>query len=238
MNFTLNKYIQRVFREFKRFCYYPFVYSNIAVSSRIVDYSGIHKTARIERSCISAGVTIGEGAWLHDCTISGHISIGRFSTINGPSTDIYTAINYVNIGHYCSVARGVVIQEYNHWMDHCSTYSIFSHTFNDPTVEESVSKGPIIIGHDVWIGTQSIILSGVNIGNGAIIGANSVVTSNVPPYAIVGGSPARVLGYRFSESIREKLLEIQWWHWSVEKIKRNRKLFEKPLTEDSLMQIL
>jgi acetyltransferase-like isoleucine patch superfamily enzyme len=86
---------------------------------------------------------------------------------------------------------------------------------------DSSSKGPVIIGNDVWVGYGSIILSGVKIGDGAIIGAGSIVTQDVPPYAIVGGNPARLIRYRFSQDKIAKLLEIAWWNWSEEKIKDN-----------------
>ena len=83
------------------------------------------------------------------------------------------------------------------------------------------NKGNITIGNDVWIGYEAVILSGVTIGDGAIIGTRAVVTKDVPPYAIVGGSPAKVLKKRFSDDIIEKLLKIKWWNWPVEKIARS-----------------
>jgi virginiamycin A acetyltransferase len=96
------------------------------------------------------------------------------------------------------------------------------------------SKGPITIGNDVWIGTQCVILSGSTIGDGAVIAANSVVTADIPPYAIAAGSTAKVLRYRFSDAIIERLLNLQWWHWSRSKLEQNRALFEGDLTEDKL----
>lgn len=74
-----------------------------------------------------------------------------------------------------------------------------------------LSKGAIEIGHDVWIGTNAIILSGVTIGTGAIVGAGSLVAKDVPPYAIVAGNPAKVLRFRFSDELIAKLLQSQWW---------------------------
>ena len=83
------------------------------------------------------------------------------------------------------------------------------------------NKGNITIGNDVWIGYEAVILSGVTIGDGAIIGTRAVVTKDVPPYTIVGGSPAKVLKKRFSDDIIDKLLKIKWWNWPVEKIARS-----------------
>ena len=80
-------------------------------------------------------------------------------------------------------------------------------------------KGDIIIENDVWIGAKSTIMSGVKIGNGAVVGACSVVTKDVPPYAIVAGNPAKIVKYRFSENQIKDLLEIKWWDWNEDKIK-------------------
>jgi len=80
------------------------------------------------------------------------------------------------------------------------------------------SKGDIIIGNDVWIGYQSLILSGVNIGNGAIVGARSVVTKDVPAYSIVGGNPAKHIKWRFEQNIIAVLQQIAWWDWNDEKV--------------------
>lgn len=81
-------------------------------------------------------------------------------------------------------------------------------------------KGDIIIGNDVWIGYEAVIMSGVTIGDGAIIGARSVVTKDIPPYTIVGGVPARQIRRRFSEETIAALLELKWWNWPREKIAR------------------
>jgi acetyltransferase-like isoleucine patch superfamily enzyme len=85
----------------------------------------------------------------------------------------------------------------------------------------SASKGPVIIGNDVWVGAGAIILSGVSIGDGAIVAAGAVVTKDVPAYSIVGGNPARLIRFRFSEDQIAKLLSIGWWNWSEEKIRKN-----------------
>jgi virginiamycin A acetyltransferase len=83
------------------------------------------------------------------------------------------------------------------------------------------SKGDTIIGNDVWLGYEAVILPGVQIGDGAIIAAKSVVVGNVPPYTIFGGNPAKLIKQRFSDSEIEILLKTQWWNWDLEKITRN-----------------
>jgi acetyltransferase-like isoleucine patch superfamily enzyme len=80
------------------------------------------------------------------------------------------------------------------------------------------TKGDVIIGNDTYIGYESILLSGVKIGDGAVVGARAVITRDVPPYAIVGGNPAKVIRYRFSPETIEKLLRIRWWDWDDDKV--------------------
>lgn len=80
-------------------------------------------------------------------------------------------------------------------------------------------KGDIIIGNDVWIGYEAVIMAGVHIGDGAIIGARAVVTKDVPPYTIVGGTPAKEIRKRFDEDVVKKLLRLQWWDWSIDEIR-------------------
>ncbi len=92
-----------------------------------------------------------------------------------------------------------------------------------------VTKGPTRIGSDVWIGTGAVILSGVEIGHGAIIGAGSIVTRDVDPYAVVAGVPAKRKSWRFPETVRDQLLDVQWWEWSDKKISRNKDFFESDL---------
>lgn len=83
------------------------------------------------------------------------------------------------------------------------------------------NKGDIIIGNDVWIGYEAVVMAGVTVGDGAIIGTRAVVTKDVPPYTIVGGVPAKVIRKRFSDETIFELLKIKWWDWSVEKIAKN-----------------
>lgn len=113
------------------------------------------------------------------------------------------------IGNYCSIAQDVTfILNADHRTDTFSTFPFKVKLFGEKF--EGVSKGDIIIDDDVWIGYGSTILSGVHIGQGAIVAAGAVVTKNVPPYAIVGGVPASVIKYRFSEKIIDELLKIDF----------------------------
>ena len=211
--------------------------SNIKRSS-VENVRLINKLALIEDSKIFGNVKVGEGVWIHNCLIQGpSIEIGRNSSINGPGTDIMGFINDIKIGSFCSIARNVTIQEYDHNPKLCATYPITGHLFGKKEEHGLTSKGSVIIGNDVWIGTKSTVLSGVIIGDGAIVAANSVVTKEVPQYAVVAGNPAKVVKFRFDEMIIDKLKEIQWWDWSVEKLKRNEELFKSELTLKALENI-
>lgn len=126
----------------------------------------------------------------------------------------------LSIGSYCSIGGGVkVFLGGEHRTDWVTTYpfnvlwSCASHKTGHPK-----TKGDVKIGSDVWIGTEALVLSGVTIGDGAVIGARCVVASNVPPYAIVHGNPARVAKYRFSEAQIGRLLKVAWWEWTQPQI--------------------
>ncbi|MDE2319262.1 MAG: CatB-related O-acetyltransferase [Rhodospirillales bacterium] len=128
----------------------------------------------------------------------------------------------LHIGNYCSIAEEVLIfPGGNHRSDWITTYP-FSH-INGWEAAHHIkghpsTRGDIVIENDVWIGYGSLILSGVTIGDGAVIGARSVISQSVPPYAIVAGNPARLVRYRFPKKEIKRLLEIQWWNWPHEKI--------------------
>jgi len=186
----------------------------------------IHSTAKIIGTVIHGNISISEGVTIDKCVIAGHdINIGRYTSINGPNTTIYAEVNSIQIGNFCSIARNVDIQEWNHPVNKLSTSMIGAHYLGIPIRQEMESRGPIIIGHDVWIGAQAVILSGVNIGDGAIIGANAVVASDIPPFAIAVGNPAKVIKFRFDEKKIMAIYDMAWWDWEIEKIKENRELF-------------
>ncbi len=123
----------------------------------------------------------------------------------------------LKIGKFCSIAPGTrIIIGGGHRMDWITTYP-FSNLFEEAEHIEGhpTTKGDIVIGNDVWIGTESVILSGVEIGDGAVVGARSVVTKDVPPYAIAAGNPAKIIRYRFDEITIKKLMELKWWDWPM-----------------------
>jgi len=152
----------------------------------------------------------------------------------------------VTIGNFCSIAPGVVIlANVDHPTNLPSTYPFRTLMFcfrencggGSYDNHDAVSRGDIKIGHDVWIGQNSIILSCVSIGTGAVIGAGSVVTKDVPPYAIVVGNPAKIVGFRFEREIIEQLLRSKWWTFSDEKIRELEPFFYSNDIDAFLKQI-
>lgn len=131
------------------------------------------------------------------------------------------------IGKFCALARGVkfIMNDANHKISGFSTYpfGIFGNGWERvmPQADELPFKGDTVIGNDVWIGYEAVIMPGINIGDGAIVAAKSVVTQNVAPYTLVGGNPARPIKQRFPDETIARLLEIAWWNWDIEKITRN-----------------
>jgi virginiamycin A acetyltransferase len=131
-------------------------------------------------------------------------------------------------GKFCAIAEGArfIMNGANHAMSGFSTYpfNIFGHGWEkgfDPATWEKELRGDTVIGNDVWVGMEAIIMPGVAIGDGAVVAARAVVTRDVPPYAIAAGNPARVVKLRFDKMTVQRLLAIAWWDWPVDKITRN-----------------
>lgn len=156
------------------------------------------------------------------------VNMKRYSYIGSNNS-----ITNTEIGAFCSIASYCAIGGGKHPIDWVSTSPYFyskrsslKQSFSDKNyIEEEKVK----IGNDVWVGEKCFIKSGVTIGDGAIIGAHSVVTKDVPSYSIVVGSPAKVIRYRFKEEIIEELLKIEWWNLSEEKLKKYGEVFNDPI---------
>lgn len=127
------------------------------------------------------------------------------------------------IGKFCMIASSVtfIMNGGNHLTDAITPYpfAIFGGAWQNAMKDkEYPTKGNTVVGNDVWIGYGATIMPGVTIGDGAIIASKAVVTTDVPPYTIVGGNPAKTIRKRFSEAKIKELLQLQWWHWDIEKI--------------------
>jgi len=175
---------------------------------------------------LTAGLSLGDAwavrsAWVMGVLGKKNVEIGKWTYVWGDSKIyVFSFKDTVKIGKFCSIADGVKILsggEHGHRM-RVANYPIRAHMLNIKSYPDALSRGPVVIGNDVWLGSHALILSGVNIGDGAVVGAGAVVVKDIPPYAIVVGNPAKIIGYRFSEEIIMKLLEIKWWNWNDERI--------------------
>ena len=155
-------------------------------------------------------------------------------TYGRPEVHFYDSGATLKIGNYCSIAAQVTIMlggEHHH--DWVSGYP-FSRMFDEAgdLPGYPMTKGDVVIGSDVWIGCDAIILSGVKIGDGAVIAARALVNKDVEPFAVVGGIPAKHLRYRFPEATIKALREIAWWNWSEKEIRTARHLIQSPNVEE------
>ena len=190
--------------------YYSKFFKKIVRGKCIVN-SDIHKTAKIN-----------SGATIVDSTI------GRYSY-----TCYDDEIVNCEIGQFCSISDEVVIGGAEHPMDWVSTSPVFQnvkHSGPKKKFAEFAYEGikRTVIGNDVWIGRRAIIKAGVRIGDGAVIGSGSVVTKDVPPYAIIGGVPAKVIKYRFDEGSIQALLLSKWWDLDDDELSKHAQYIDNP----------
>lgn len=179
-------------------------------------------------------------------TVDNRSTLGRYNVLFNNVTILSSVIGdhtYVqkssiicdaDVGRFCSIAMGVNIGLHQHSISTVSSHPAF-YLRNTPLAktysyrDAFTTSKKTIIGHDVWIGQNAIIMNGLKIGVGAVVGAGAVVTRDVPDYAIVGGVPAKIISYRFDEKIRNDLLESKWWDMSEEWFEKNYLLFEDPV---------
>lgn len=148
-------------------------------------------------------------------------SVGRF-TYGNPKVLSWGENSTLKVGSFCSIADGVkILLGGNHRTEWVTTYPFNIIFDNQEIVGHPATNGDVIIGNDVWIGMDSIILSGVSIGDGSVVAARSVVTKSIDPYTIVGGNPAKVIRKRFSDDIIASLLSAKWWEWEIDRIQGN-----------------
>lgn len=181
-----------------------------------------------------------ETVYLNSVVTNPNISVGEYTMYNDFVNDptqfeknnvlYHYPINHdrLMIGKFCSIACGAkfIFNSANHTLSSLSTYPfpLFFEEWGltwEKATDSWDNKGDIVIGNDVWIGYEAVIMAGVTIGDGAIIGTRAVVTKDVPPYTIVGGVPARLIRKRFPDETISELLKIRWWDWPRERIAEN-----------------
>ena len=171
--------------------------------------------------------------FLQNIVVSPNIEIGDYTYYDGNDDPLGFERNVLyhfdfigdklKIGKFCAIASKVkfIMNGANHNTNAFTTYPFGAFGGDWEVGLENLSggfKGDTVIGNDVWIGYNATIMPGINIGDGAIIATNAVVTKDVPPYSIVGGNPAKLIRYRFEEKIINVLTTIKWWNWDIEKI--------------------
>ncbi len=161
------------------------------------------------------------------------IEIGhRTYGFDGADASSASTATPLKIGVYCSLGPGILfLCRGVHPYESATTYPLRAKIFNIAGEPASREKKGITVGNDVWIGARAAIMPGVSIGDGAIVGTAALVTKDVPPYAIVGGNPAKILKYRFPEHIIEAMLDIRWWEWPDEKVEAETDYLLGPIDE-------
>lgn len=201
----------------------------VTIANRILDPQDldVQEDASIGRDCrIRGRVILGPGSNVsRGCKLVGDVEVGKGTNLN---RDI-EVIGDVTIGKYCALARDILFQQKDHQIHKPAMQMRFYNRMLDSKLEH-VTDGPITVGNDVWIGARAIVLSGVTIGDGAVIGAGSIVTDDVEPYAVVAGVPAERIKWRFPSNVREKLLDLEWWDMDDETLRRNREFFDTKIS--------
>ncbi|MCZ8546086.1 DapH/DapD/GlmU-related protein [Mesorhizobium qingshengii] len=176
----------------------------------------IHPTAELKGCKLGRYASIGERVVLREVTV------GDFSYFERHSEAIYATI-----GKFCSIAANSRVNALDHPIERLTQHKVsyrpneyFRWLGVDASFRERRQAQAVTIGHDVWIGHGAVIMPGLHIGNGAVIGANAVVTHDVPPYTIATGVPARPLRLRFAADIAARIERLAWWDWPVEKLAR------------------
>lgn len=188
-------------------------------NSVINNYVTVHNKCSVSKSVLKEHVAIYDGNILHAA------DIGRYSYFASGSQ-----VSMAKFGSFCSIGPHLICGYGDHPTDFVSTSPVFFSTGKQCGVSFSdedlfAERKEILVGHDVWIGARVFIRDGIKIGNGAIIAAGSVVVKDVPEYAIVGGVPAQIIRYRFTEKMIDQLLKLTWWDWNESKLRHAQKYF-------------
>lgn len=210
-------------RQFKRYVQYRKYRKNNTLASHV----SVASNAVLSGAVLKEHSRVALGASVQDSIIGEYSAIGR-----------YTKVAKAEIGRFCAISWDCTINAISHSHENL-TVSAFPYVpyVGGFVVDRNQTYKKVVIGNDVWIGANSVIMPGVTIGDGAVIGAGAVVTKNVPAYAIVVGVPAKIAKYRFSEDYIKQLLEIKWWDLDRAVIKKHIHLFQGALDEKKLAEL-
>lgn len=204
--------------------------SEILKNTRLADHVVIGSLSRVANSTLGHDCTLEPGAELFNSTLADHVNLQRQTTVTDTNIARYTYVarhaylNLVTVGSFCSVGPSVLAGLGEHPNDLGTTSPAFYSTRRQcgasfARIDHFPERRPIIVGNDVWLGARAFIRDGVTIGDGAIIAAGAVVTHDVAPYAIVGGTPAKLIRLRFPEATILRLQTLAWWTWPDERLR-------------------
>ncbi|WP_343289954.1 CatB-related O-acetyltransferase [Ferrimonas balearica] len=224
--------------------------SDIAIIDSVVsEDAAIYQGARVKNSTLSGRNVVGNFSRVDNSTLAEHVRVDRNNQIFSSQVGRYsytgmnTVLMHACVGAFCSISWNVTVGGANHDYRRMTQHSFLYNDCDRIRPDGESPKydrfaEPVVIGNDVWIAAGAAITRGVTIGDGAVIAANAVVTKDVPPYAIVAGSPAKIIKYRFTPEIIELLTQLRWWQWPVEKIKQHYALLSEQPERESLVALL
>lgn len=219
------------------------------INSVVHETAKIYESARVKNSELSESSVVGSFSRVDDSVLSHHCRIDRNNHLYFANfgrytyTGMNTVVMHATIGAFCSISWNVSIGGANHDYTRVTQHSFLYNSHDNLRTDESEIiydrfSGSVKIGNDVWIASGAVITRGVTIGDGAVVAANAVVTKDVPPFAIVVGSPARVIKYRFEKQIIDILSELKWWNLDSEFITQHFDVISSQPTISSLTQML
>lgn len=221
--------------------------NNQIINSCVHDSAVLYNNVRLVRATVEAKCSIGDHSDIVDCRLDECSEVGRRNILRdvhlgyGSYTGTDTIIWRAEIGRFTSISWNVNVcrnSEHDHRrVSNYSDYWLKRSLGADIGAIEKPNDGTAVIGSDVLIGAGSNIIGPVHIGDGAVIGAGTVVTRDVPPYSIVCGTPGRVTGMRFEQSIIDELLRISWWDWPLDILKKHAKILLQQMNAETLAQL-